>query len=148
MNSNVLPTYGNQYKLIHLLLEAETASSVLECILRAMFANSNVLQPRSRLRVKLQGVFALTFMANIQRTAYSRPCSLFTSHLHLMLHFVPRIPQAILFLPSSLKALNSSTETPIISSATSAKAVTHILRSSWRNRKRTRYISFVFATGC
>ena len=64
-----------------------------------------------------------------------------------MSHFVPRIPQAILFLPSSLKAPNSSTETPIISSATSAKAVTHILRSSWRNRIHTLYISFVFATG-
>ena len=80
VNSNVLPTHGNQYKLIHLLLEAKTATIVLECILRTMFVNSTVLQPRSRLRVKLQGVFALTFMANIQRTAYSRPCSLYTFH--------------------------------------------------------------------
>ena len=31
-----------------------------------------------------QGVFVLTFMANIQRTAYSRPCSLYTSHLQFL----------------------------------------------------------------
>ena len=76
-----LPTHGNQYQLIHLRLDAKMATSVLECILRAMFVNSNVLQLRSRPRVRRHGVFALTFMAHIQRTPYSRPCSLYTSHL-------------------------------------------------------------------
>ena len=87
-------THGNQYKLIHLRIKAKTATSVLECILRAMFVNSNVLQPRSRPRVKRQCVFALTFMANI----HSRLCSLYTPHLQFfqwscyMLHFIPRTP--------------------------------------------------------
>ncbi len=35
-------TYGDQYKLIHSLLEAGTGTSVLECILRAMFVISKV----------------------------------------------------------------------------------------------------------
>ena len=76
--------HGNQYKLIHLRLEAKMATSVLECILRAVFLNSNVLQPRSRPRVRRQGVFALTFIAIIQRTPHSRPCSLYTSHLQFV----------------------------------------------------------------
>ena len=136
-----LPTHGNQYQLIHLRLNAKMATGVLECILRAMFVNSNVLQLRSRPGVRRQGVFALTFMANIQRTPYSRPCGLYTSHLqfsHWSCYISFLAPQAILFLPASSKALNSSTETPIISSATSAKAVTHILRSSCRSRIRKR----------
>ena len=137
------PTHGNQYQLIHLRLETKMATSVLECILRAMFVNSNVLQLRSRPRVRRQGVFALTFMANIQRTLYYRPCSLYTIHLtysfsngHVTIRSLH--PQAILFLPASSKALNSSTETPIIRSVTSAKAVTHILRSSCPSRIRKR----------
>ena len=73
--------HGYQYKLIHLRLEAKIATSIQERILRAMFVNSNVLQPWSRPRVKQQGVFALTVMANIQQTPHSRPCSLYTSHL-------------------------------------------------------------------
>ena len=75
--------HGNQYKLIHLRLEAKMATSFRERIglLRAMFVNSNILQTWSRPRVKRQGVFALTVMANIQRPPHSRPCSLYTSHL-------------------------------------------------------------------
>ena len=44
--------HGRQYKLVHFRLEAKMATSVVECILRAMFVNSNVLLPRSRPRVK------------------------------------------------------------------------------------------------
>ena len=60
-----------------------------------------------------------------------------------MLHFIPRTPHAIIFHPASSKAGKSSTETPIIRSATSAKAVTHILRSSCRSRIRRQYMYFL-----
>ena len=63
--------HGNQYKQIHLRLEEKMATTFRERILRAMFVNSNILQPWSRHRVKRQGVFALTVMANIQRTPHS-----------------------------------------------------------------------------
>ena len=56
----------------------------LEQCLFIKFVNSvccGFLSIRVRLRVNWQGVFALTVMANIQRTLHSRSCSLYTPHL-------------------------------------------------------------------